>query len=112
MELAKMCSDKAKTWDQRSKVRQDELSALTAAIGIIKDGVKEKTSAATMRLVQRGVSARMAEVTARTPLRMQELEAETEAIEAGAPSFLQGSSSSRRAFLARADGRSLAPVND
>jgi len=31
-ELSSMCTLKAKTWDQRTQVRQDELSALTAAI--------------------------------------------------------------------------------
>merc|ERR1719258_8246 len=35
-ELTEICSAKAKTWDQRSKCRQDELSALTAATAIIK----------------------------------------------------------------------------
>merc|ERR1719277_2290543 len=34
--LSEMCSDKAKTWDQRTKVRQDELFTLTQATGIIK----------------------------------------------------------------------------
>merc|ERR1719221_124366 len=39
--LSKMCSDKAKTWDQRSRVRADELATLTQAIGVIKGASKE-----------------------------------------------------------------------
>ena len=35
-ELAELCESRAKTWDQRSKVRQDELSALTAATAVVK----------------------------------------------------------------------------
>eukprot|EP00928_Gymnodinium_smaydae_P039284 TRINITY_DN2685_c0_g3_i1.p1 TRINITY_DN2685_c0_g3~~TRINITY_DN2685_c0_g3_i1.p1 ORF type:complete len:755 (-),score=204.24 TRINITY_DN2685_c0_g3_i1:65-2329(-) len=104
-ELASMCSDKAKTWDQRSQIRSDELSALTSAIGIIKASVKEKTSAATMRLVQRGVSVKMADAMARNPVEMQELEAEAEAVEA-APSFLQRVSDAR--FLAPVHSRAVA----
>eukprot|EP00928_Gymnodinium_smaydae_P039283 TRINITY_DN2685_c0_g1_i2.p1 TRINITY_DN2685_c0_g1~~TRINITY_DN2685_c0_g1_i2.p1 ORF type:complete len:751 (-),score=234.44 TRINITY_DN2685_c0_g1_i2:45-2297(-) len=102
-ELSSMCSEKAKTWDQRSRIRSDELSALTSAIAIIKDGVQEKTSAATMRLAQRGVSVKMAESLARNPDRMQALEAMAEAVEA-APSFLQRSAD-ERAFLAPVKAR-------
>mmetsp|Transcript_22935 Transcript_22935/g.64111 ORF Transcript_22935/g.64111 Transcript_22935/m.64111 type:complete len:765 (-) Transcript_22935:105-2399(-) len=88
-ELSKMCSDKAVTWDQRSKVRQDELSALTAAISILKGAVSEKTTAATVRLAQRGVAVRVAEAMARTPEAMEALEADAESVET--PSFLQQS---------------------
>merc|ERR1719197_1542009 len=48
-ETNSMCSEKAKTWDQRSKVRADELTAITQATGIIKDTVVAKTQAATVR---------------------------------------------------------------
>eukprot|EP00928_Gymnodinium_smaydae_P039282 TRINITY_DN2685_c0_g1_i1.p1 TRINITY_DN2685_c0_g1~~TRINITY_DN2685_c0_g1_i1.p1 ORF type:complete len:751 (-),score=233.01 TRINITY_DN2685_c0_g1_i1:101-2353(-) len=105
-ELSSMCSEKAKTWDQRSRIRSDELSALTSAIAIIKDGVQEKTSAATMRLAQRGVSVKMAEALARNPNRMQALEAEAEAVET-APSFFQRSAD-ERAFLAPVKARDAA----
>jgi len=60
-DLATICSDKAQTWDQRSRVRADEISALTSAIVIIKGTVSEKTASATVRLAQRGVSVRMAQ---------------------------------------------------
>lgn len=92
-ELAQMCTDKAKTWDQRSKVRSDELSAITAALTIIKGTVKEKTSAATVRFVQQGVSVRMAERVVANDLAMEAIEAaseEAEAAPAKAPvAFLQ-----------------------
>merc|ERR1719469_11098 len=63
-ELAGICSNKAKTRDKRISVRADELSALTAAITIVKETVAEKTSAASVRLAQQGVSVRMAEAMA------------------------------------------------
>merc|ERR1719487_349746 len=58
-ELTEICSAKAKTYDQRSKCRADELSALTAATDIIKTKVLESTSKSTTRLVQMGVGAQM-----------------------------------------------------
>mmetsp|Transcript_90096 Transcript_90096/g.172656 ORF Transcript_90096/g.172656 Transcript_90096/m.172656 type:complete len:774 (-) Transcript_90096:58-2379(-) len=54
MQLNTLCADKAKTWDQRNKVRGEELFTLTTVIGILKDQVKTNTSAVTMRLVQQG----------------------------------------------------------
>jgi len=53
-ELNTLCSNKAKTWDQRNQLRADELSTLTTVIGILEDQVKTNTSAVTMRLVQQG----------------------------------------------------------
>mmetsp|Transcript_12838 Transcript_12838/g.33020 ORF Transcript_12838/g.33020 Transcript_12838/m.33020 type:complete len:741 (-) Transcript_12838:2-2224(-) len=85
--LSDMCSNKAKTWDVRSQVRQDELSALTQAIAIVKGAVKEKTTAATIRFAQRGMSVRLAEAIVRDPASMEAVEAEAEA--ADAPSFVQ-----------------------
>mmetsp|Transcript_515 Transcript_515/g.1533 ORF Transcript_515/g.1533 Transcript_515/m.1533 type:complete len:753 (+) Transcript_515:82-2340(+) len=82
-ELAQMCSDRAKTWDQRSKMRADEISALTGAIGILEDKVKEKTSAATVRLAQRATRVRRAEAVARSQKAMEAVEAAAEAVEAG-----------------------------
>jgi chromosome segregation ATPase len=89
MELSQMCSDKAVTYDQRTKVRQDELSALTSAMDIIKTTVSEKTSAKAVRFAQQGVSVRLAEVMARSPKMMAEIEAEAEAADAEPASFLQ-----------------------
>jgi len=60
--LAKMCSDKGKTWDSRSQVRTDELSALTEAISIVREQVATNTSGATLRFAQRAVRVRLAEV--------------------------------------------------
>uniref|UniRef100_A0A7S4QWS5 Uncharacterized protein n=1 Tax=Alexandrium monilatum TaxID=311494 RepID=A0A7S4QWS5_9DINO len=93
-ELSQMCSDKAKTWDQRSRVRRDELSALTAAIGIVKGFVDGNTSAATVRFVQQGVSVRLAEAVAHSPAAMEALEAVAEEADAAAgagapPALLQ-----------------------
>jgi len=81
-ELAEMCSSRAKTWDQRSKVRADELSALTAATAIIKSGVKENTSAASVRLVQQGVSVSMARDVVNNDDAMEAIEAAAEGSEA------------------------------
>merc|ERR1719437_396744 len=101
-ELSAMCSDKATTWDQRTKVRQDELAALTAALEIIKATVSEKTTAATMRLVQQGASLQVAEANALNPKAMEQIEAEAEAAEdAGPVSFLQRVSVQPVSFLGK-----------
>lgn len=81
-ELAEMCESRAKTWDQRSKVRADELSALTAATAIIKSGVKENTSANSVRLAQEGVSVRMSQEVVNSDNSMEAIEAEAEGSEA------------------------------
>jgi transcription antitermination factor NusG len=94
MKLSDMCGDKAKTWDARSKVRQDELSAITQAIAIVSGAVKEKTSAATIRFAQAGMSVKLAEAIVRDPDAMEAVEADAEAEDA-APSFVQ------KAFLRR-----------
>jgi len=60
MELAKMCSDETKTWDARSKMRADELSALTSAIDILEGKVSEKTSGATVRFAQQAMRVKLA----------------------------------------------------
>merc|ERR1719321_1252349 len=51
-ELTEKCETKSKEWDQRSGMRQDELSALTQALTIIKGTVSEKTTEKTIRFVQ------------------------------------------------------------
>lgn len=98
MELSQMCSRKAQTWDQRSKVRQDELSTLTAVIAIIKGAVSEKTTAATIRFAQMGAGKRLADAAAQSPDAMELIEAAAEDADA---SFLQLSRRVKRAsFLA------------
>jgi hypothetical protein len=77
-ELYSMCKGKAKTWDQRSKVRADELSAITAATEILKTTVSEKTSAATLRFAQMGVSVKLAKAVARSEDAMDAIEADAE----------------------------------
>jgi len=77
--LSQMCTDKAKTWDQRSKLRAAELATITQAISIIKDAVSAKTTAATMRLAQRTASVRHAEAVASDDHAMEAIELDAEA---------------------------------
>lgn len=91
-----MCRDKKKTWEQRSKVRADELSALTAVLGVINGVVTDHTTAKTMRLVQQGPTnvrygTFVAKAIATNPETMDALEAmaEEEASEASPLGFLQ-----------------------
>merc|ERR1719408_899164 len=51
-DLTAKCEDKSNEWDQRSTMRQDELSAITEALGIIKGTVAAKTTEKTVRFVQ------------------------------------------------------------
>merc|ERR1719218_301236 len=51
--LTENCNLKSKEWDQRSQMRQDELTALTTALTIVKGKVAEKTTEKTVRLTQR-----------------------------------------------------------
>jgi len=95
-ELYANCKRKAETWDQRSKVRADELSAITAATTIIETTVSEKTSKATLRFAQRGVSIRLAQAVARDEDAMDSLEEAAEEKEGSAPiAFLQRRSISK-----------------
>eukprot|EP00444_Apocalathium_aciculiferum_P006232 CAMPEP_0183401320 /NCGR_PEP_ID=MMETSP0370-20130417/13176_1 /TAXON_ID=268820 /ORGANISM="Peridinium aciculiferum, Strain PAER-2" /LENGTH=751 /DNA_ID=CAMNT_0025582755 /DNA_START=72 /DNA_END=2327 /DNA_ORIENTATION=+ len=87
-ELSKMCQNKAKTWDQRTKVRSNELATLTQAIAIIKGAVSEKSKASTLRLSQQTASVRQAEAVATNADDMEAIEIAAE--EQEAPSFLQG----------------------
>jgi hypothetical protein len=107
--LSKMCSDKAKTWDQRSNVRSNELSTLTQAIGIIEGTVSEKTSAATVRFMQQGVSIGVAEAVATNADAMSAIEAAAEADDV--PSFLQQGSSNLMA-IRRLRGTQSAPFSE
>lgn len=90
--LAEMCTNTAKTWDQRSKVRADELQALVSAIAIVKQKVGTKTSAKSVRFAQQGVSVRLAEAAAHSPEALEAIEvvAEMADQQAGTPvTFLQ-----------------------
>merc|ERR1719424_1783825 len=63
-ELNTICSDKAKTWDQRTKLRANELTAITQATGIVKATVAEKTQSSTIRFAQTGAMVHLADAVA------------------------------------------------
>jgi len=89
-ELNKICSDKAKTWDQRTKLRANELTAITQATGIVKATVAEKTQSSTIRFAQTGTMLHLADAVASSDSAMETIEAEAEASEAEEPlGFLQ-----------------------
>jgi len=77
-ELYSICEARANTWDQRVKIRLDELTALTMATGIIKGTVSEKTSGKTVRLIQQRFAATRAEFTVRDEDAMEAVEADAE----------------------------------
>jgi len=52
LDLTEKCEAKSKEWDQRSEARQEELTALTQALAIIKGTVSEKTTEKTIRFVE------------------------------------------------------------
>merc|ERR1719487_3104032 len=51
-DLTAKCELKSKEWDQRSTMRQDELTAISTAITIVSGKVKDKTTDKTVRFVQ------------------------------------------------------------
>merc|ERR1719203_2054355 len=77
-ELNTVCSNKAKTWDQRTKLRANELTAITQATGIVKSTVAEKTQAATIRFAQQGAVVHLADAVASSDSAMEDIEAEAE----------------------------------
>jgi len=87
-ELNTICSDKAKTWDQRTKLRANELTAITQATGIVKSTVAEKTQSSTIRFAQTKATVRLAAAVASSDSAMDAIEAEAEMTEE-APGFLQ-----------------------
>merc|ERR1719163_1553093 len=88
-ELAKTCQAQAKTWDQRSSMRSDELAALTEAISIIKGTVTAK-SGKTIRFTQQRVSLGRAISVASDDDDMQAIEEEAEEADEASPvSFVQ-----------------------
>merc|ERR1719401_301951 len=89
-ELNTICSDKAKTWDQRTQLRANELTAITQATGIVKSTVAEKTQSSTVRLAQTRSVLHLADAVASSDGAMEAIEAEAEASESEeSPSFLQ-----------------------
>jgi len=95
--LSHMCSDKAKTWDQRTNARADELSTLTSAIQIIQGAVEGNTSAKTIRFAQQGMSVRLAKAVAIDEGSMDAIESEAE--DADAPPSLFQQDTERRGML-------------
>jgi len=88
-ELAKTCQAQAKTWDQRSSMRSDELAAITEAISIIKGTVTAK-SGKTIRFTQQRVSLGRAISVASDDDDMQAIEEEAEEADEASPvSFVQ-----------------------
>jgi len=81
-ELYEISSAKAKTWDQRSKVRADELSALVSATAIVKDKVGAKTQSSTIRFAQMAVSVPMAGAVANSEDSMEAIEESAEEYDA------------------------------
>merc|ERR1719178_285059 len=89
-ELNTACSEKAKTWDQRTKLRANELTAITQATGIVKATVAEKTQSSTIRFAQTASVLHIADAVASSDSAMEAIEAEAESSEADEPlGFLQ-----------------------
>jgi len=89
-ETFEISSAKAKTWDQRSQVRSDEISALTSATEIIKGKVAEKTKSGTVRFAQMGMTSVFAEAVAGSDDAMEDIEESAEEVEGSSPmGFLQ-----------------------
>merc|ERR1719515_333488 len=86
-ELNTICSERAKTWDQRTKLRANELTAITQATGIVKATVVEKTQSSTIRFAQTGTVLHLADAVTGSDSAMEAIEAEAEMSES--PSFLQ-----------------------
>merc|ERR1719515_239269 len=107
-ELNQICSDKAKTWDQRTKLRANELTAITQATGIVKSTVSEKTQSSTIRFAQTGSVLHLADAVASSDGAMEAIEAEAEISESSeAVGFLQKRSVQKHAPAAADGGRDL-----
>merc|ERR1719162_1779370 len=106
-ELNTICSDKAKTWDQRTKLRANELTAITQATGIVKATVMEKTASSTIRFAQTGTVIHLAEAVASSDSAMEALEAEAEDSESEALGFLQKRSVQKHEPASNDGGRQL-----
>jgi hypothetical protein len=109
-ELNSICSDKAKTWDQRTKLRANELTAITQAMGIVKSTVSEKTQASTVRLSQTGSVLHLADAVVSSDSAMETIEAEAEIAESeegAALGFLQKRSIQKHEPTSADGGRQL-----
>jgi hypothetical protein len=107
-ELNTICSEKAKTWDQRTKLRANELTAITQATGIVKATVSEKTQSSTIRFAQTGSVLHLADAVASSDNAMQAIEAEAEISESEeAPDFLQKRSVQKHSPEAGDAGRQM-----
>lgn len=82
-ELSQMCHNKAKTWDQRTTLRADELSMLKSVMDILHSTISNTTAAGTIRFVQTRASLPVAEFVAGDSSSMEEIEAAAEAVDAG-----------------------------
>merc|ERR1719183_2857248 len=113
-ELTEACNAKSKEWDQRSQMRQDELTALTSALTIVKGKVAEKTTEKTVRLEQQASHVAKAS----TPVEQkdeapkdddQDDDGEDDEVvndaDLAAPSFLQVRKKNLRAAAGSPDGR-------
>jgi len=88
------CAAKAKTWDERSKMREQELTAITQAIDIVKNTVAQKVGGSKKGLAQLESHLHIADAVANDEETMMALEAEAEDTDAvvkqtGTLSFLQ-----------------------
>merc|ERR1719515_42830 len=107
-ELNTICSDKAKTWDQRTKLRANELTAITQATGIVKATVAEKTQSSTIRFAQTASVLHLADAVASSDGAMEAIEAEAEISESSeAVGFLQKRSVQKHAPAAADGGRQM-----
>jgi len=106
-ELNTLCSEKAQTWDQRTKLRANELTAITQATGIIKATVSEKTQASTIRFSQTGTVVHLADAVASSDNAMEAIEAEAEISEDSPLGFLQRRSIHKHANDPSDDGRKM-----
>lgn len=95
-ELTKMCTDKAKTWDQRKRTRLSEVATLTEAISTLKTAVKPDVTANTIRFMQKATSLRVANLVAANPGAMAAIEEAADEADA-APSLVQMRQGSLRA---------------
>jgi len=95
-ELSKGCSEKSQTWNQRSQVRSQELTAITEAMDIVKATVLEKTTASTIRFAQTGSTLHTAAAVVNDESALEAIEAEAEGEAVG---FLQRRSTSSKTML-------------
>merc|ERR1719324_2198741 len=72
-DLTARCELKAREWDQRSQMRSEEVTALTAALKIIKEGVKDNSAVNKRAFIQHDQDYISADVQAlKTPEKKQD----------------------------------------